>query len=383
MADSGILYRVSEDTDRSWETGLQLQIRSNRDYPEYDRPAGLAGACFNVYAPSREVDIRHGQWCTIRLVAKGPHVEHWVNGQKVLEYEIGSADWNQRVAVSPFKDVPRFGKNPKGHICLQGLVSGVAFRNIKIRRLTAHGEGPAAGAMPEKTINLDLGGGVTLPLTLVPAGKFVMGSPDSEKGRDKNEGPQHEVTISRPFYMSVTEVTQAQYEAVMGKNPSRFKGPTNPVDSVSWDDAVLFCVKLSEKTGKAFRLPTEAEWEYACRAGSTTRFSFGDSDSVFGDYAWFGSNSGGKTNPVGRKKPNAWGLYDMHGNVYEWCADWYGSYSSGASTDPQGAGSGGNRVVRGGAWDYNDAGGFRCAYRINDDPTHRGGRRGFRCASTP
>ncbi len=240
-----------------------------------------------------------------------------------------------------------------------------------------------AGAMPEKTISLDLGGGVTLPLTLVPAGKFVMGSPDSEQGRMPDEGPQHEATISKPFYMGVTEVTQAQYEAVMGTNPSRFTGPTNPVESVSWDDAVLFCRKLSEKTGKAFRLPTEAEWEYACRAGSKTRFSFGDSDSVLGDYAWYGSNSGGKTNPVGQKKPNAWGLYDMHGNVYEWCADWYGSYSSGASTDPQGAGSGGDRVVRGGSWDYDATANFRCAFRGYYGPPYRYGNYGFRCASTP
>jgi formylglycine-generating enzyme required for sulfatase activity len=182
--------------------------------------------------------------------------------------------------------------------------------------------------------------------------------------------------------MGVTEVTQAQYEAVMGTNPSRFKGPTNPVERVSWDDAVLFCRELSEKTRKAFRLPTEAEWEYACRAGSKTRFSFGDSDSVF-SYAWFGSNSGGKTNPVGCTKPNAWGLYDMHGNVSEWCADWYGSYSSGASTDPQGAGSGGDRVVRGGSWLDDDSVYFRCAVRYNLAPSFRSHDVGFRCAMTP
>jgi formylglycine-generating enzyme required for sulfatase activity len=232
-------------------------------------------------------------------------------------------------------------------------------------------------------VTLDLGNSVTMKLVLIRAGKFMMGSPDSEQGRKDNEGPQHEVVITRPFYMGVTEVTQAQYEAVMGTNPSQFKGPTNPVEMVTWNDAVEFCRKLSEKTRKAVRLPTEAEWEYACRAGTKTRFSFGDSDSMLGDYAWCGSNSGGKTNPVGRKKPNPWGLYDMHGNVWEWCADWYGSYSSGASTDPQGPGSGGQRVLRGGSWYYVESGYFRCARRNNFDPSRHYEYFGFRCARTP
>jgi formylglycine-generating enzyme required for sulfatase activity len=239
-----------------------------------------------------------------------------------------------------------------------------------------------------------LGNAVTMKLALIPAGKFMMGSPDSEQGRDSkegpqrvgNEGPQHEVVITKPFYMGATEVTQAQYEAVMGTNPSKFKGPMNPVEMVSWHEAVEFCRRLSEKTGKTFRLPTEAEWEYASRVGSKTRFSFGDSDSTLGDYAWYKSNSGGKTHLVGRKKPNAWGLYDMHGNVAEWCADWYGSYSSGSSTDPQGAGSGRSRVVRGGAWFNVAPGTFRCAFRYFSAgfvPTFRSHDTGFRCTTTP
>jgi formylglycine-generating enzyme required for sulfatase activity len=241
--------------------------------------------------------------------------------------------------------------------------------------------GPAAVGMPgSSSLTLDLGNGVTMKLVLIRPGKFVMGSPDSEKGREPKESPQHEVIITKPFYMGVTEVTQAQYEAVMGTNPSDFKGPTNPVDKVSWADAVEFCRKLSEKTGKTFRLPTEAEWENACRAGGKTRFSFGDSESVLGDYAWCGSNSGGKTHPVGQKKPNAWGLYDMHGNVWEWCADCYGPYSNEASTDPQGPGSGGARVLRGGSWAYDDADGFRCAFRGDRGPAYRDGSGGFRCA---
>jgi formylglycine-generating enzyme required for sulfatase activity len=226
-------------------------------------------------------------------------------------------------------------------------------------------------------LTLDLGNGVTMKLVLIRAGKFIMGSPDSEQGRGPDESPQHVVLISKPFYMGVTEVTQAQYEAVMGTNPSETKGPTNPVEMVSWDNAVGFCRKLSEKTGKAARLPTEAEWEYACRAGSRTRFSFGDSDSALRDYAWYGSNSGRKPNPVGQKKPNAWGLYDMYGNVWEWCADWYGDYPNGAVTDPQGAASGSQRVVRGGSWG-DGADSCRSARRYKDRPFFRYGFHGFR-----
>ena len=224
-------------------------------------------------------------------------------------------------------------------------------------------------------MTLDLGNAITMKLILIPAGKFLMGD-----GKD-----QYEVVISKPFYMGVTEVTQAQYEAVMGMgtNPSNFKGATNPVETVSWNDATAFCKKLSEKTRQAFRLPTEAEWEYACRAGTKTRYSFGDSDSVLGDYAWVGINSDGKTHPVGQKKPNAWGLYDMHGNVYEWCADWFGSYSGGASTDPQGAASGKLRVLRGGAWRGIDPLSRRCAFRGRNDPAGRQDVHGFRCARTP
>jgi len=207
-----------------------------------------------------------------------------------------------------------------------------------------------------------------MKLVLIPADRFMMG--DEEKD-------QHEVTISKPFYMGVTEVIQAQYEAVMGTNPSIFKGATNPVEMVSWNDAAEFCKKLSEKTRQAVRLPAEAEWEYACRAGTATAFSFGDADSALGDYAWNGPNSGRTTHPVAQKKPNAWGLYDMHGNVWEWCADWYGDYPKVAVTDPQGSASGTERVLRGGAW-YNAPVDCRSAYRGYDTPDDRDDRYGFR-----
>ena len=219
---------------------------------------------------------------------------------------------------------------------------------------TAAASGPAT--QPAKELTLDLGNKVTLKLALVPAGKFTMGSPESEKDRNKDEGPQREVTISQPFYMGVYEVTQEQYEQVMGSNPSNFKGAQNPVERVSWNDAVEFCKKLSTKTGKTVRLPTEAQWEYACRAGSKTRFHYGDDDDYgqLDDYAWYTKDSDRKTHAVGQKKPNDFGLYDMYGNVWEWCSDWYAdSYANANKTDPPGPGSGAFRVLRGGSWSGN------------------------------
>ncbi|MHC5058939.1 MAG: formylglycine-generating enzyme family protein [Planctomycetota bacterium] len=195
-----------------------------------------------------------------------------------------------------------------------------------------------------------LGSGIVLELAIVPAGQFLMGSPSSESGRVNNEGPQHCVVITRPFYMGKYEVTQAQYEHVMGKNTSHFTGQQNPVEMVSWDEASAFCQALSQRTGQVVRLPTEAEWEYACRAGSKTRFCYGDSDGVLLQYAWWVRNSGRMTHAVGGKQGNAWGLHDMHGNVWEWCADREGAYSSGTTSDPPGPVGGSARVIRGGCW---------------------------------
>ena len=232
----------------------------------------------------------------------------------------------------------------------------------------------------QKTMALDLGDGIKMQLVLIPAGKFVMGSPDSETGRDDDEGPQRRVTISKPFYMGVTEVTQDQYAAIVGKNPSRFSGLANPVEQVSWDDAVAFCKALSKKTGQTVRLPTEAEWEYACRAGSKTRFTFGDRDRDLGAYAWYEENCDKKPHPVGKKKPNAWGLYDMHGNVWEWCNDWYAeSYAGLKTADPEGPGSGKYRVHRGGSW-HNSPAGCRSASRVGRTPDDRFSNLGFRVA---
>ena len=241
---------------------------------------------------------------------------------------------------------------------------------------------PPAGATPKELV-LDLDSkGAKLSLSLIPAGKFVMGSPETEKGRTSKEGPQREVTISRAFYMGVMEVTQGQYSAVMGKNLGKFSAGMRSVDQVSWNDAVEFCKTLSADTGRTVRLPTEAEWEYACRAGSKTRFSFGDADSKLGDHAWYKSTAFDKgeeyAHAVARKKPNAWGLYDMHGNAWEWCSDWYGeSYADLKTTDPRGAGGGKYRVLRGGGW-YADPEACRSAHRGRFMPDRRFIGYGFR-----
>ena len=253
----------------------------------------------------------------------------------------------------------------------------------RIEAALAKLSGAAEPKFYPSVLSADLGHGVTMKFALIRPGRFAMGSPIAEQGRDRNEGPQHEVAITKPFYLGVTEVAQAQYEAVMETNPSKFRGPTNPVDSVDWKEAAAFCRKLSEKTGKAFRLPTEAEWEYACRAGTSARYFFGDSDNALAEYAWWHANSEGKTHPVGQKRPNGWGLYDMLGNVMEWCADRYGSYPSEACVDPQGPDSGSAHVTRGRSYDYGKSEYFRCAVRNSYyDPAFRH-RYGFRCAGTP
>ncbi len=237
---------------------------------------------------------------------------------------------------------------------------------------------------PDAGEQIDLGKGVTMKLVRIPAGTFIMGSPKTEKGRQADEGPQHKVTISKPFYMGVTEVTQQQYEAIMGKNPSKFKGPKNPVDQVSWNDCVEFCRALSKTTGRTVRLPTEAEWEYACRAGTKTRFCFGDNENQFDQYGWHKDNCDGKTHPVAQKKPNAWGLHDMHGNLWEWCADWYAdSYANAKAVDPQGPASGSSRIKRGGSWTNHSDEYCRSASRGWDAPDGRKYHIGFRVVVAP
>ncbi len=233
-----------------------------------------------------------------------------------------------------------------------------------------------AASLPAN-VTLNLGSGVTMDFVLIPAGTFLMGSgPDVG---DSDETPQHRVTIAQPFYLGCCEVTQRQWTELIGSNPSRFPGATRPVENVSWNDCQRFLAALAKKTGRAAALPTEAQWEYACRAGSTTRWYFGDDERAIGAHAWVGANAHGATHAVGTKPPNAWGVYDLCGNVWEWCADWYGRPDPATvAIDPVGPAAGTARVLRGGAWG-DDANQARSAYRNSMGPDQHNPGTGFRC----
>jgi formylglycine-generating enzyme required for sulfatase activity len=231
---------------------------------------------------------------------------------------------------------------------------------------------------------------IGMQLVLVPEGDFLMGSLVSEIGRDANE-KQHRVEITKPFYLGSTEVTQSQWTAVMGTLPWKGQryvklGADFPATYVTWDEAMEFCQKLSEKEGALYRLPTEAEWEYACRAGTTTRYHFGDDEAQLGDYAWFTQNAKLSALLVGKKKANAWGLYDMHGNVIEWCDDGFSErfYESSQLDDPQRRPSTTDtqRVCRGGGWG-SDSGACRSAKRDKNNKDYRGNGLGFRVLAVP
>ena len=230
---------------------------------------------------------------------------------------------------------------------------------------------PSGQNFPEST------NAIGMKFKLLPAGTFTMGEGDKAHG----------VTLTKPFQIGIHEVTQAQFKQVMGSNPSKSKGAASPVELVSWDDAVEFCRRLSDlptekAAGRVYRLPTEAQWEYACRAGTTTKYSFGDDNSWLGHYAWTPQNAGDQTHLVGSKQPNPWGLYDMHGNVWEWCQDRHGDYPSGSQTDPTGATFGSERVIRGGSWDAPTAY-YRSAFRYGFNPAYHNYSIGFRVCLDP
>lgn len=217
-------------------------------------------------------------------------------------------------------------------------------------------------------------------LRWMPPGTFRMGSPESEEGRHSDEGPLHDVTLTRGFWLFDTLVTQELRQAVMGENSNRFYGARRPVDSVSWDYAQRFLKTLNQRYGETiFALPTEAQWEYACRAGTTTAYSFGDDPALLDDYAWYALNAQSTTHVVAAKRPNPWGLYDMYGNVWEWCQDFWGDYKADGAVDLTGPKNGSYRVLRGGSWD-SSARYVRSASRIPNDPGNRSYNVGFRCA---
>jgi formylglycine-generating enzyme required for sulfatase activity len=290
--------------------------------------ADLADGSWIIGKPAVDQLDMHTEHGDVRLKWSDVRTVLWTAGEPDAQFNLANGDHlSGRLAVEKLE--------------VKALFGPVMIPLVHVRRLTAMGDGG-------DDLSLDLGGGVAMKLVFIRPGKFMMGSADGEPlpdekaqpGKRNNEAPVHEVTLSSPFFMGATHVTQAQYEAVMGANPSVHKDPPCPVDSVSWDDSVAFTKKLAEKVGRPVRLPTEAEWEYACRAGTVTRYSFGDDADKLGDYGWYARNSGGVTHPVAQKKPNAWGLYDMHGNVWQWCSDFRGPYAKDPQTDPIGPASG-------------------------------------------
>ncbi len=243
-------------------------------------------------------------------------------------------------------------------------------------------QSPAAPAKtpgaPTETTAPKTGSTASTEMVLIRGGTFTMGD------KDEVDAPPHEVVVA-PFYMDKLLVTQAKYRELMNANPSRWKGDDNPVEQLRWSEAARFCNLRSEKEGlhpcydpktwtcnfdaDGYRLPSEAEWEFACRAGTTTTYFFGDSPTALGDYAWFDRNSGGHPRPVGRKQPNPWGLYDICGNVWEWCNDFYkvDYYGESPRDNPRGPKTGENKVVRGGAWRFGPES-CKSGYRYNENP---------------
>lgn len=247
----------------------------------------------------------------------------------------------------------------------------------------------AAAETPTKTIALP--GGVEARFVWIAPGSYRRGSAADEPDRGADEGPAHEVTLTRGFFMGREEVTQRQWVAVMGTNPSVFRQPVadedpldRPVDSVSWNDAQQFIERLNADGLRAdgrgrFRLPTEAEWEFAARAGTTTPYPWtGDVHR----HAWANSRSFARTHPVGQKPANPWGLYDMHGNVWEWCSDWYGPYAAAPAVDPTGPAAGDGRVIRGGSW-FNEPEALRSANRLRHPVDSRQTNLGLRVLWLP
>jgi formylglycine-generating enzyme required for sulfatase activity len=317
---------------------------------------------------------------------------------------------DQELAV--FRATDRFVAAPLSMLALSEVrlatlkrnLADEVFRRAKTQQDIATQQAKNAAGASDKSITNSIG----MKLVLIPAGEFLMGSPETETGRFRgsNDEHQHRVRITKPFYMGVYAVTQREYERIMGSNPSYFAASGGgkdkvsgldtsrfPVEQVSWDAAQEFCRRLSQKEGKRYRLPTEAEWEYACRAGTTTAFNFGD--SLNGDNANcdgtqpYGTEVRGRrlgrSTTVGSYAPNAWGLYDMHGNVFQRCQDWYGeSYFSNSPTDdPPGPSVGSFRVIRGGSWDY-AAVDCRSASRVHFGPAYRNSYRfGFRLVCEP
>ncbi len=258
-------------------------------------------------------------------------------------------------------------------------IMGLGVAALALTACAADATASAQGAAGRKTGDvktITLPGGATMEMIWCEPGTFKMGSPPTETGRFEDEA-QHVVKITRGFWLGKYEVTQRQWESVMHSNLSRFKGPDHPIENISWHDCMTFVRRVRSEAKIPVRLPTEAEWEYACRAGSESAVS---GNGKLPDMAWYDDNSECQTHEVGTHAPNAWGFFDMHGNVLEWCADWF-SVPTGDVVDPKGPPSGSFKMLRGGCWFFYERD-CRSAYRLKRDPTLRNCIFGFRLACT-
>ncbi|MBX7222320.1 MAG: SUMF1/EgtB/PvdO family nonheme iron enzyme [Blastocatellia bacterium] len=308
--------------------------------------------------------LRGGSWMSSALQCrstardfKPAETRNRYNGFRVVLVEDSKADFNR--TTGKFAQASA-GKVPAVTVKPPAITNGPVLHTQELK----------------KTMTAHLGDGVKMEFALIPAGSFRMGSNDYE-----NERPVHEIEIGYPYHMGIYPVTQNQWRVVMGVNPSNFKNLNNPVENITWDMAQEFCEKLTAKRdGFLYRLPTESEWEYAARAGSEGKYCFGDGKNLLKEYAWFDENSQQMAQPVGMKRPNAWGLYDVHGNVYEWCQDWYHDDYNGAPTDGTAWEDGREhqfRVLRGGSWLYY-ASYCRASFRYRAEPNHKKSNYGFR-----
>ncbi|MGM9799492.1 MAG: SUMF1/EgtB/PvdO family nonheme iron enzyme [Muribaculaceae bacterium] len=314
----------------------------------------MAGVRFANFGGGSEEDVSDGRAIKITCETAGSHI--YVDGQ-----DMGAA---------PFEGTLSYGSHS---VYAMNGAKKTAVKTVNVTEGTgAMADVSLSFFSPEKfEVN-----GVTFEMVYVPGGTFTMGA-TAEQGSsaEDDEKPTHSVSLSG-YYIGKYEVTQAQWKAIMGNNPSRFKGDNLPVENVSWYDCQEFIRKLNQLTGKKFSLPTEAQWEYAARGGKSGGTRYSGSDNI-GNVAWYGDNSGRKTHPVGKKSPNDLGIYDMSGNVYEWCQDWKGDYSSYSQTNPTGPGSGSRRVDRGGSWSY-VAWYCRVSDRSSDAPGNGYDNHGFR-----
>ena len=379
-------------------TGLEVNgYEKYRDEVEFDKlPIGTYTAVFSALGKSveRTFAITNGE-CTRLFVnileGNAPEVAAQPQvGESVPAGAVDSGDaqpiteLDLKTKTQAREDKPQVGQSVPAIAPDSGNnhSSPIADRSLKIKAQELAAQPQTGADVPTIAKDTDENRSITdlgLKLIWIGPGSFAMGNAQVGEGDEK---PVTEVSISRGFWLGRTEVTQAQWRAIMGKNPARFQGDELPVEAVSWHEAMEFCRKLTQResavgrlpSGYAYTLPTEAQWEYACRAGTAGNHA-GDPERM----AWYAANSGGTTKPVGQKEPNAWGLHDMHGNVWEWCLDWYGSYPGGSVTNPKGAASGIYRVMRGGSWN-NSADYCRSSLRLRDEPVYRRNYLGLRVA---